>query len=29
MSKKFIFNKLIESNTNTESDKQSDTSLVF
>ena len=29
MSKKFILSKLIESNSNTESDQQSDTSLVF
>ena len=29
MSKKIFLSKLIESNTNTESDQQSDTSLVF
>ena len=29
MYKKFILDKLIQSNTNSESDQQSDTSLVF
>ena len=29
MYKKLILNKLIQSNTNSESDQQSDTSLVF
>ena len=29
MSKKFILNKLVQSNTGTDTDQQSDTSLVF
>ena len=29
MSEKFILNKLVQSNTSTETDQQSDTSLVF